>query len=528
MGIKRFFAVKDNAITNAYKSNLRLRGTGSNQGASDILEVFSLYGQAIDTNTTSGSQELSRLLIEFPVSGTSAGEIKAARLAGDIPASGSVSFYLKLYNAKHSQTVPRSLKVNIMAISQSWSEGTGLDMEEYKDLGVSNWISRSSGNEWGKLGGEYHSSSYTAAGGTMPDYTFTFENGTEDLELDVTSLVEEWIAGTQENYGFGIFLTSSQEAYYSSSTGLDANNILHNPDGALDSFYTKKFFGRGSQFFFKKPSIEARWDSADKDNRGNFYYSSSLAPASNNTQTLFLYNYVDGQLTNIPDTSVIYVQLFSGSTSPEGTPISLSQGDYVTSNNLFVVTGGLSPTAGIYTASFATTASSTPLETIYDVWGSGNGASAAGTVQPTQLFTGSFSPSSRQASETNTTPKYRSSISNLKESYSIDENARFRVTVSKKNKTPTVYTKAVESVSSEIVENAYFNVLRMYDNYVIIPFGTGSSSNEYTKMSYDLSGNYFDLDMDMLEPGYQYAIKLAYYLNNRYIEQEEIFRFKVE
>ena len=135
MGIKRFFAVKDNAITNAYKSNLRLRGTGSNQGASDILEVFSLYGQAIDTNTTSGSQELSRLLIEFPVSGTSAGEIKAARLAGDIPASGSVSFYLKLYNAKHSQTVPRSLKVNIMAISQSWSEGTGLDMEEYKDRG---------------------------------------------------------------------------------------------------------------------------------------------------------------------------------------------------------------------------------------------------------------------------------------------------------------------------------------------------------------------------------------------------------
>ena len=36
MGIKRFYATKDNTITNAYANNLTTRGTGSNMGASDI------------------------------------------------------------------------------------------------------------------------------------------------------------------------------------------------------------------------------------------------------------------------------------------------------------------------------------------------------------------------------------------------------------------------------------------------------------------------------------------------------------
>ena len=46
MGIKRFFANKDATITNAFKPNLINRATGSNMGASDIMEIFSIYGQA--------------------------------------------------------------------------------------------------------------------------------------------------------------------------------------------------------------------------------------------------------------------------------------------------------------------------------------------------------------------------------------------------------------------------------------------------------------------------------------------------
>ena len=53
--IKRYFAIKDNTITNAFQEDLKTRGTGSNMGASDILEIFSIYGQA-----SSGSTELAR------------------------------------------------------------------------------------------------------------------------------------------------------------------------------------------------------------------------------------------------------------------------------------------------------------------------------------------------------------------------------------------------------------------------------------------------------------------------------------
>ena len=62
MAVKRYYAKSDNTITNAYMENLTTRGTGSNMGAADILEVFSIYGQA-----SSSSAEKSRALIKFNV-----------------------------------------------------------------------------------------------------------------------------------------------------------------------------------------------------------------------------------------------------------------------------------------------------------------------------------------------------------------------------------------------------------------------------------------------------------------------------
>ena len=115
MAIKRYFANKDNTISNAFRSDLETRGTGSNMGASDILEVFSIYGQA-----NSSSVELTRFLIEFPMTG-----IEADRAAGKVPVSGNVEFYLKLYNAKHPFTLPSQYDLNVLAISASWQEGCG-------------------------------------------------------------------------------------------------------------------------------------------------------------------------------------------------------------------------------------------------------------------------------------------------------------------------------------------------------------------------------------------------------------------
>ena len=93
MSIKRYLATKDNTISSAFKVNLSDRGVTSNMGSSDILEVFSIFGQA-----NSSSLEQSRVLLSFPVN-----DIHLDRQNGIIPASGSVKFKMKIFNAQHNQ-----------------------------------------------------------------------------------------------------------------------------------------------------------------------------------------------------------------------------------------------------------------------------------------------------------------------------------------------------------------------------------------------------------------------------------------
>ena len=182
MSIKKYFSNADNTITNAAGITTSIRGTGSNMGASDILEVFSIYGQQ-----TTSSAELSRAMLKFPV-----GTISSDRSSGAIPLSGGVNFILKMSNAEHTNTVPANSQVSILAISSSWNEGTGMDMEDYSDSGESNWISNTSASTWVTPGGDYHAS---------PSYVKSLDTGLEDLEIDITSFVEEWMAGTKDKHG---------------------------------------------------------------------------------------------------------------------------------------------------------------------------------------------------------------------------------------------------------------------------------------------------------------------------------------
>jgi len=635
MGIKRYYAKSDNTITNAFKENLTTRGTGSNMGASDILEVFSIYGQANSTST-----EEARILIKFDCT-ASTDSIKADRDAGVIPASGNVNFFLRLYNAPHSQTLPKSYTMDVSAISGSWNEGTGLDMEGYKDIGASNWIngtlnpvastitvdgtttlnnqngstttfrnadgtthqftadntktatqstatlvgtsgisttllavqsiyraldaaitagtlkftltpstiptdatvtdfdeikltstvagayttsittgipgfngvrtSAGSGAQWFSQGGDYFSD-------TSSSFSASFDDGTEDVELDITPLVEQWVnsagnvLGSKEDEGVGVFLSNK----FSS---------------ASRSYYTKRFFARGTEFFYKQPNIEARWDSSIEDDRGNFYYSSSLATGPENLNTIYFYNYFRGRLRNIPDvgTGNIGVSVFSSSAgSPNGSAISLvADGTHVLSTGLLAVTGGHVST-GIYSASFAMKAATTPLPIINDVWFKLDNTitnAAAGI----QYGTGSIEPKIITNMYNAPTNDYVVTITNLREKYRPDETARFRVYSRQKDWTPTIYTKAVSTPEVQIIESGSFEVFRVIDDLKVIPHGTGSTPY-YTFLSYDTSGSYFDLDMALFEPGYVNGIRLAFYNEDigSWVEQSEIFKFRVE
>lgn len=468
--IRRYYANKDSTITNAFYSNLQTRAHTANMGESDILEVFNIFGQA---NTS--SLEASRILIQFPIE-----QILSDRNTKKISSSGSCQFIFKLSNAVHSDSTPKKFNLNIHPLSSSWEEGFGLDMEQYRDIGQVNWLSSSKNVGWSNPGGDYLSESYTQY----------FENGTEDLEIDVTSLVERWISGDIQNNGVIIKLENSIES-------------------STQSFYTKKFFARGSEYFFKRPWIEARSKAAFSDDRNNFVLSSSLLESEDNLNTLVLYNKVNGVLKNIPaiGTGTLYVSLYSGTNYPAGVPLILH-------NNSQSVEAGYYST-GIYTASIAVNAD---YETLFDVWHNGAGTQyATGSIIYTKKYNPSFSEDFTQ---------YIININNLKSSYKSNEQYKFKVFVRNKLWNPNSYTVLTSKISNIIIENLYYSVYRISDKLNVIPYGT--SSFEHTKLSYDKDGNYFDLDMSLFESDYAYEIRFGYKNGEDFIELSDRFKFRVE
>lgn len=541
MGIKRYVAMADNTIVNAFKSNLTTRATGSNAGYADIVETFSVYGRQ-----GSSSVELSRILMKFPVN-----SITTDRTNGAIPASGSVNFFLRLYNAPHSKTVPQDYTLVVEPISKDWQEGTGLDLETYNDetlqMTGSNWMSASKTTAWTKTGGDYISTANAAY--PFRWYSQSFATGLEDMELDITGLVELWAAGTVDNYGVGIHLTGAYEGYYKRANDGTYVGWNENPTGSTISYYTKRFFARGTQYYFLRPTIEARWDSTTKDDRGDIYYSSSLAPVNDNINTLYLYNYVRGTLRDIPasgdrtaGTDPIYVSFYSGSddnSEPSGQaasssattraaislPTTLPRTWVPDDKNPYVVTGAWVST-GIYSASFALTSTAAPLTKIFDVWHDGSGKNAPWAS--VEFATSSFTPINLSASQAIQKPTYHLNITNLKDLYRGDEISRFNLFIRQKYWKPTIYTVATDSIESMTVQSASYRVFRLMDGYEAIPYGTGS--NIHTGLSYDISGNYFDFDMNLLEPGYAYGFKFSFYDPSlrSWTEQREIFKFRVE
>lgn len=479
MSIKRYIAKKDTTITNAFKSDLKTRATQSNMGESDILEVFSIYGQA-----STGSNERSRILVEFPVE-----QIISDRSNKLIGQSGSVQFLLKMFNAAHSETVPKKFTLNVHPISASqssfWNEGFGMDMESYADLDAANWIDATRDNDWVNEGGDYFSGS---------TFSFYFENGAEDLQIDVTSVVEEWISGQKLNNGFVVKLPDETESLNSST-------------------YTKKFFARGSQFFFKKPIIEARTDTSIKDKRSNFTLSSSLLSAADNLNSLFLYNKVNGVLKNIAaiGTGSAIVSLYSASYSngqfyPSGTPLVLHNGSTTVTASYYIT--------GTYKVDVAVKTDATYL---VDVWYTTGGD---------ELTRGVVFANKHDASYGEEIPEYILNIFNLRHEYESSEKARFRVVARNKKWSPNVWYVYTRENKTLPVEDLYYKIIRNADNLEIISYGTGSQN--HTRLSYDKDGNYFDFDMNLLEPDYMYTIKFCYKYAEEFRELKETFKFRVK
>ena len=504
MGIKRYYAEIDNTITNALENNLQTRGTGSNMGASDILKAFVIHGQT-SASIDSQNAEQSRIILQFDMD-----EILLDIENGAVPSS-SVNYFLKLYNAPHGNTTPLSYSLDVSMLKESWSEGTGLDMENYSNLGESNWEFATADTQWSVTGGLFYGVGSNDGANTYSS-SFFFDTGLEDLELNVDFAVSQWRNNNSVTPNYGLIIKHTDPVI----------------SGALGTYYTKRFFGRTSEYFLKRPVLEARWDSSREDNRGNFFISSSLADDADNLNKLFLYNRVRGQLKNIPNliNDTLKVQIFTGSTGPAGSAIQLIESG--SGGAGYFLTGGLLiengvEISGVYTCSFASTLTGAAGEdastgSYYDVWSTGS----------VEFHTGSFLPYTLEPQELIYPTEYITSITNLKNSYTQGEKSILRVFTRKKNWSPNIYTIANQDIKPEIIDSAYYRIFRIVDNEDVVSYGTGSNDNNSTKLSYDVSGNYFTLDTSYLDTGYSYGIQFSYNYNGEYYDQKEIFKFRID
>ena len=465
MSIKKFYATKDTTITNAYKEDLKTRATDANMGLSDSLEAFFIYGQNPDPDATDAQKrEESRILV-YPN--------MQAIWDYYVTFPTDVKFVLRLFNAEHPFTLPKNFTLNAYLVDLEWTEGHGLDMESYKDLDAANWIERKSATNWINPGALDAAPTLI---GSKP-----FDTGEENFELDITSWVQTyWNSDADDS--FLIIISPTESA------------------GSIN-LYTKKFFSRSSEFFFKRPIIEARSANAIGDDRGKFYKASPLA--TSDVQSLYLYNTVSGVRENI--TPAPTLELFSDST--------------LTPETLIGTAAVTNPETGVYKGTI-TISSDVTVATIYEKWKAGTTTIKTG---PIKLLT--------REPETNAGEiDYVVDITNMKSSYSRDETAKFRIYTRAKDWNPTIYTVANKEVENLIVEKAYYKIVRLIDEEAVVKYGIGTAllNNDHTLTSYDALGSYFDFDMSLLESGYMYGIKLMFSVNGELLEQPETFKFRVD
>jgi len=206
----RIPASKDTFITNK-----KVRGvavTASNAGASEILQVFKTVSPAQSAN----------IIIAFPTA-------SALQVYSSSYGSGSISWYLTMKNVETENPNAGAFDLEIIPMTTDWDEGKGHDLDYWTDKGYANWSAGKNGIPWADGG-------RPAVADTVPAH---FDTGHEDLEADITYLVDNYTS----NFGFWIGL--------SSTLNLDSND-----------YYLKAFRSRQTHFPQYQPYLEARWSDA--------------------------------------------------------------------------------------------------------------------------------------------------------------------------------------------------------------------------------------------------------------------------
>lgn len=485
---RSFPADADTYVTNRVIRSKRV--TSSNVGGAGTLDLFKLYGV-----TTSGSQpniEISRLLIHFDLTKLS----QQMAIAGIDPSYSSFNARLVMRDVYGGQPTPSNFSIVALPLSSSFEEGIGRDVVYYTDIGTANFLSSSSDVAWhsggagsiGYLGspdidiigsGSVGSSNFNFA------VTQSFQIGSEDLSIDVTSIVSASLKGDLPTSGFRLSFSDSEETDHMSR-------------------FVKRFGSRAAVDPAARPALQIRWDDSISDDSSTLEFDQ--------TGNLFLYSLTGGgSPRNLVSGSAFSPITGSNSLSLRlETPISGAL--FATTFAASQLQRGSTFVTGTYFSQVLLSSVDSRLTESIAVSGSvtfvGIWCSTDATVG---FLTSSFTFAPQFASTADARSRLTFSPIDLSDEYASDEvfTVKLHCVNTLSNFTPR---KTFYDLPTYVPDVIHISIRDADTNFVYIPFDTVHGS---TKMSSDSSGLSYSIYADSIVPGRACAIDVLVIEGNK-------------
>jgi hypothetical protein len=259
MGVYKIFPSQDTTIYTDYNT--------LNAGLDAILDLSKNSPNSYPSSST------SRILLKFD----------NTDLAEAIAKSGAnFSASLKLYNA-NVDGIPTNFNIVINPLYQSWDMGTGRFNDIPESYDGASWKYRTANqtNGWtvSSFPSNVTASYYSGNTGGANWYTSSASQSfsyfsTKDIDVDVTSIVREWVNSVIPNNGFIIRNSSSIEFDYNYT-------------------YTFNFFSRDTNTIYP-PCLEFKWNDSTFNPGSTPYVSNNniLTSLSNNKNIFYDNEYV--------------------------------------------------------------------------------------------------------------------------------------------------------------------------------------------------------------------------------------------
>ena len=402
-----------------------------------------------------------------------------------------------MFNTPSTDTVPQDFDIFGFPLTSNWSEGRGLDNDNFSNTGFANALSATNQVPWktasnaGQTGGNnyigYATGIYDSNSASM-----NFPEGEENLKLDVTDYFKAYLNfsegvsianGGSADHGFLLRMGDGQEC--KDATEATAAGVATSV--TAENFYSKKFYSRETNTQ-KSPYLQLEWSGAIKDDRKSIKFSKS--------GLLYYYSVVDGALTDLNGTGPFpgHVTLSAANESSAGSS-GIAFGIGVTaardSKGIYRINVG---DAGTETAAAGLTGINIGLSSctsFTDSW-------TVTTAGEYRTDTFSFSPILPTSGHSSfTTANYQITLTNLIPQFQPGTIQRIRVNVKDKTNSLRSITGSSTASNNFVVRSGKIQIRERFTDDIEI--------NNFD-ISYDSEGNFFDLDTNLLYPGIPYKV----------------------